>query len=59
MPALARQKPENARERKTRSGPGLVWVILSFDIRICFDIRISVFGFCLDVTFRSGTLISS
>jgi len=41
----------------------LVWVISSFDIRICFGLirqadtsfRISTFGFGLNKTFRSGT----
>jgi hypothetical protein len=28
---------------------------LSFAIRICFEFRISIFGFCLNITFRSGT----
>jgi len=29
---------------------------LSFDIRICFEFRISIFGFSLNTTFRSGTI---
>ena len=33
----------------------LVWVISSFDIRICFGFRISTFGFGLNMNFRSGT----
>jgi hypothetical protein len=28
---------------------------LSFGIRICFEFRVSIFGFCLNMTFRSGT----
>ena len=51
-------KNTNVPMTKKRIFMVLVWVILSFDIRICFGFRISIFGFCLNGFFVQ-TLSSS